>query len=79
MRSNAGTLNFDPTTILITLADGRTFQAERAGEDTSRGLALVAQENALTPVEALRRVPLERLFTVGANLDPAAAGPPPVE
>jgi S1-C subfamily serine protease len=34
-------LNFNPTTILITLADGRTFHAERMGEDTSRGIALV--------------------------------------
>jgi len=34
-------LNYDPTTILITLADGRSFHAKRAGEDTSRGVALV--------------------------------------
>ncbi|GAB4138493.1 MAG: hypothetical protein Fur0037_04240 [Planctomycetota bacterium] len=34
-------LNFDPTTILVTLADGATYHATRAGEDTSRGIALV--------------------------------------
>ncbi|MGE0142506.1 MAG: S1C family serine protease [Planctomycetota bacterium] len=34
-------LNFDPSTILVTLADGRTFTARRAGEDTSRGIALL--------------------------------------
>ena len=37
-------LNFDPTTILVTLPDGRAFNAERGGEDTSRGLALVKIE-----------------------------------
>jgi S1-C subfamily serine protease len=34
-------LSFDPTTILVTLPDGRTFTAERHGEDTSRGLVLL--------------------------------------
>src|SRR5690606_12557538 len=34
-------LAYDPTTILVTLADGRAFEAERKGEDTSRGIALV--------------------------------------
>ncbi|MBL9079259.1 MAG: trypsin-like peptidase domain-containing protein [Planctomycetes bacterium] len=34
-------LNFDPTTVLITVPGRGTFHAERAGEDTSRGLALV--------------------------------------
>lgn len=34
-------LNFDPSTILVTLPDGRTLEAERVGEDTSRGIALL--------------------------------------
>ena len=34
-------LNFDPSTILITLPGGETRYAERKGEDTSRGIALV--------------------------------------
>lgn len=34
-------LNFDPTTILVTLPDGSTHHATRHGEDTSRGIALV--------------------------------------
>lgn len=34
-------LNFDPSTILVTLADGSTHHATRGGEDTSRGIALV--------------------------------------
>lgn len=37
-------LQLDPTTILVTLADGRTMPARRAGEDTSRGLALLKVE-----------------------------------
>jgi S1-C subfamily serine protease len=34
-------LNFDPSTILVTTPDGRTFDATRIGEDTSRGVALL--------------------------------------
>ncbi|MCR9244403.1 MAG: trypsin-like peptidase domain-containing protein [bacterium] len=34
-------LNLDPTTILITVPGRGTFHAQRAGEDTSRGIALV--------------------------------------
>lgn len=43
-------LNFDPTTILVTLADGRSFAARRAGEDTSRGIALVKIDASDLPV-----------------------------
>lgn len=42
-------LNFDPSTILVTLADGRTFTARRAGEDTSRGIALLHIDAAELP------------------------------
>ena len=34
-------LNFDPTTVLVTVPGRGTFHAARAGEDTSRGIALV--------------------------------------
>ena len=34
-------LNLDPTTVLVTVPGKGTFTAERAGEDTSRGIALV--------------------------------------
>ncbi|MFO1076510.1 MAG: trypsin-like peptidase domain-containing protein [Planctomycetota bacterium] len=34
-------LNLDPTTILITVPGRGTFHAQRGGEDTSRGIALV--------------------------------------
>jgi len=43
-------LHSDPTTVLVTLADGRTLPARRAGEDTSRGLALLKVEAADLPV-----------------------------
>ncbi len=41
----------------------------------SEGLAHVAKENGLDDTEVLRRVSLERLFSVGANLDPERARP----
>ncbi|MFO1054139.1 MAG: trypsin-like peptidase domain-containing protein [Planctomycetota bacterium] len=45
-------LNFDPSTILVSLADGRAFSARRAGEDTSRGIALLKIEaDDLQPVD----------------------------
>ena len=34
-------MNLDPTTVLVTVPGRGTFRAERAGEDTSRGIALV--------------------------------------
>ena len=43
-------LNFDPTTILITVPGRGTFHAQRAGEDTSRGIALVKIEANDLPV-----------------------------
>lgn len=43
-------LNFDPTTVLITVPERGTFHAQRAGEDTSRGLALVKIDAADLPV-----------------------------
>ncbi|MEZ5966472.1 MAG: trypsin-like peptidase domain-containing protein [Planctomycetota bacterium] len=46
-------LAYDPTTILVTLPDGRAFNAVRKGEDTSRGLALVKIEVDDLPVPEL--------------------------
>ncbi|MCA8943937.1 MAG: trypsin-like peptidase domain-containing protein [Planctomycetes bacterium] len=43
-------INFDPTTILVTLPDGRSFHASRGGEDTSRGIALVKIDATDLPV-----------------------------
>ncbi len=46
---------------------------EKAARWISRGLEHVARENDTDPASVLRRVSLERLFRVGANLDPASA------
>jgi S1-C subfamily serine protease len=46
-------LSFDPTTILVTLPDGRTFNAVRHGEDTSRGLVLLKIDATDLPVPEL--------------------------
>ncbi len=43
-------LSYDPTTILITLPDGRSFNAVRKGEDVSRQIALVKIEATDLPV-----------------------------
>ena len=43
-------LNFDPTTILVTVPTRGTFHAQRAGEDTSRGIALVKIDAQDLPV-----------------------------
>jgi hypothetical protein len=46
---------------------------EKAARFTSEGLALIAEAQHLPDAEILRRVSLERLFRVGANLDPLEA------
>lgn len=43
-------LNLDPTTILINVPGHGTFHAERVGEDTSRGIALVKIDAVGLPV-----------------------------
>lgn len=43
-------LNLDPTTILINIPGHGTFHAQRAGEDTSRGIALVKVDAEGLPV-----------------------------
>jgi hypothetical protein len=50
---------------------------EKAARFAAEGLEFVAEKNALSRVETLRRVPLERLFQVGANRNPQAARPTP--
>ena len=51
---------------------------EKAARFTSDGLEFVARENELSLEETLRRVSIERLFRVGANLDREAALPDPI-
>jgi serine protease Do len=46
-------LSFDPTTILVTLDDGRVLNAVRHGEDTSCGIALVKVAASGLPVPEL--------------------------
>ncbi|MDH3213532.1 MAG: DUF6178 family protein [Myxococcales bacterium] len=46
---------------------------EKTAHWISKGLAFVASENGIEPVEVLRSVPLQQLFRVGANLDPQRA------
>ncbi|HEY5656697.1 MAG TPA: DUF6178 family protein [Myxococcota bacterium] len=48
---------------------------EKAARLISDGLAHVAAENALDDLQVLRKVTLERLFRVGANLSPESARP----
>ena len=48
---------------------------DKATRFASDGLEHVASENGLSLEETLRRVPLERLFRVGTNLDREAALP----
>ncbi len=51
---------------------------DKATRYASDGLELLARENGLSLDEGLRRVTLERLFRVGANLDREAALPEPI-
>jgi hypothetical protein len=53
------------------LGDAETLPAatEKAARVASLGLSHLARENAVEPAFLLRRVPLERLFVVGANLE----------
>jgi hypothetical protein len=60
------------------LGDAETLPAaiDKAARVASAGLEHVARERGLEPAEALRRSTLERLFRVGASLDPSVAPPP---
>ena len=53
------------------LSDSETLPTaiEKAAAMVSRGLEFVAAENRIAPSDALRRVSLEHLFRVGANLE----------
>ena len=56
----------------LPLGDAETLPLalDKAARVTSRGLEYLSSENAISPSEVLRRVHLERLFRVGANLEP---------
>jgi hypothetical protein len=55
----------------LPLGDAETLPrtTEKAARLASSGLAHLARENGIEPGEALRRTTLERLFTIGANLE----------
>jgi hypothetical protein len=55
----------------LPLGDAETLPAatEKAARVASHGLAYLSRENAVDPAFLLRRMPLERLFVVGANLE----------
>jgi hypothetical protein len=59
------------------LADAASVPSaiEKAAQWVSRGLAHVAAANEVGAAEALRRLPMERLFRIGASLDPKSARP----
>jgi hypothetical protein len=61
------------------LSDAASMPAaiERAAELASAGLAYLAERHARSAVELLRRVRLEHLFRVGANLRGERPAPPP--
>ena len=59
----------------MTLSDAESTPRaiEKAARLMSRGLELLAERRALDPTDVVRRVSLERLFRIGANLDPENA------
>jgi hypothetical protein len=62
------------------LGDAETIPRaiERAAETASAGLDHLSRENAVDPVDVLRRVTVERLFRVGHNLTARSGQPPGV-
>jgi hypothetical protein len=61
----------------LELADAASIPSaiEKAALWVSRGLAHVAAANEVGAAEALRRLPMERLFRIAASLDPKSARP----
>jgi len=61
----------------LPLADAESIPRalDKAARLASLGLEHLVRERGLSPVEILRRAEMERLFRVGANLDPGAARP----
>lgn len=56
-------------------AESTPMAIEKTARFASAGLEYVAAESGLDDTEILRRLPMERLFSIGANLDPASARP----
>jgi hypothetical protein len=60
-------------------AESLPTATEKAARVASLGLAYLAREHGIEPAALLRRVPLERLFVIGANLEGRAPAPVPTE
>jgi hypothetical protein len=58
--------------------DSLPLAIEKATRFASDGLEFIAQENGLSLEQTMRRLPIERLFRVGTNLDREAALPTPL-
>ena len=56
-------------------AEATPIAIEKAADFASAGLQLISTELGLNATDVLRRVPLQRLFSVGANLEPERARP----
>jgi hypothetical protein len=56
-------------------AESTPIAIEKAADFASVGLEFISTELGLDPADVLRRVPLQRLFSVGANLEPERAHP----
>jgi hypothetical protein len=56
-------------------AEATPIAIEKAADFASAGLQLISTELGLNASDVLRRVPLQRLFSVGANLEPERARP----
>jgi Family of unknown function (DUF6178) len=54
-------------------AESTPIAIDKAADFTSVGLEFMSTELGLSATEIVRRVPLQRLFSVGANLDPQRA------
>jgi hypothetical protein len=58
--------------------DSLPISIDKATRFASDGLEHIANKHGISLESALRRVPIERLFRVGTNLDRGAALPPPI-
>jgi len=56
-------------------AESTPIAIEKVADFASVGLAYISSELGLDAADVLRRVPLQRLFSVGANLEPERAYP----
>ena len=56
-------------------AESTPIAIDKAADFASVGLEFISTELRLNAADVLRRVPLQRLFSVGANLEPERAKP----